>query len=224
MIYTSRQRRDAAAGDLRQRRPRPRGRHARRHGGYSPRARRCASSAAQATGAADYWYAKRLRRSRRSRTPTARPSPFRPTARRPIAIVLRLHQGVQADAKPTATGNPPATLTAVMTDQVDIGWASPPFGLKEIEEGKIHLVAAATDATDRARADHSRHRRQCRRAEEAQGRDRALHAGLSRDHRLHVFGQSAGDEGLCRIRSESPEPMAKRVRDEFFPKSLLRSD
>src|SRR5216683_3241345 len=49
-------------------------------------------------------------------------------------------------AKPTPTGNPSATLTAVMTDQVDIGWASPPFGLKEIEEGKIRVVARATDA------------------------------------------------------------------------------
>ena len=45
-----------------------------------------------------------------------------------------------------ATGNPSATLTAVMTDQVDVGWASPPFGLKEMEEGKIRVVANATDA------------------------------------------------------------------------------
>ena len=33
-----------------------------------------------------------------------------------------------------------------MTDQVDVGWASPPFGLKEIDEGKIRVVARATDA------------------------------------------------------------------------------
>jgi hypothetical protein len=33
-----------------------------------------------------------------------------------------------------------------MTNQVDVGWASPPFGVKEIEEGKIHIVAKATDA------------------------------------------------------------------------------
>src|SRR6476620_7919999 len=66
---------------------------------------------AQATGAADYWYAKN-----------------------PAIKTLK------------ATGNPSATLTAVMTDQVDVGWAAPPFGLKEIDEGKIHLVARATDA------------------------------------------------------------------------------
>lgn len=44
-------------------------------------------------------------------------------------------------AKPTATGGPPATLTLVMSNQIDIGWASPPFGLKEIEEGKIRVLA-----------------------------------------------------------------------------------
>ena len=54
------------------------------------------------------------------------------------------------DVKPIATGSPPATLTNVMSDQVDIGWASPPFGLKEIDEGKIHLVARGSDTTDHA--------------------------------------------------------------------------
>src|SRR5262249_30651457 len=44
------------------------------------------------------------------------------------------------------TGNPSSTLTAVMTDQVDVGWASPPFGLKEIEEGRTRVVARATDS------------------------------------------------------------------------------
>ena len=50
-----------------------------------------------------------------------------------------------AKAKPTATGGPAATLTAVMSGQVDIGWAAPPFGLKEIKEGKIRIVAHGSD-------------------------------------------------------------------------------
>src|SRR5260370_32463251 len=45
-----------------------------------------------------------------------------------------------------STGGGPSTMTAVMTDQVDAGWASPPGGLKEIDEGKIRLLARATDA------------------------------------------------------------------------------
>jgi NitT/TauT family transport system substrate-binding protein len=32
-----------------------------------------------------------------------------------------------------------------MTGQIDIGWAAPPFGLKEIEEHKIRLLARASD-------------------------------------------------------------------------------
>src|SRR5262249_39028654 len=38
-----------------------------------------------------------------------------------------------------------ATLTAVMSGQVDIGWAAPPFGLRELKEGKIRLVAKGRD-------------------------------------------------------------------------------
>ncbi len=44
-------------------------------------------------------------------------------------------------AKPVSTGGPPATFTLVMSGQIDIGWASPPFGLKDIEEGKIRVLA-----------------------------------------------------------------------------------
>ena len=50
-----------------------------------------------------------------------------------------------AKGKPTATGGPPGTLTAVMSGQVDIGWAAPPFGLQEIKEGKIRIVARGSD-------------------------------------------------------------------------------
>jgi NitT/TauT family transport system substrate-binding protein len=32
-----------------------------------------------------------------------------------------------------------------MSGQVDVGWAAPPFGLKEIEEGKIRIVARGSD-------------------------------------------------------------------------------
>ena len=48
-------------------------------------------------------------------------------------------------AQGVATGSPAATLTAVMTKQVDVGWASPPFGLKEIDEGKIKIIARGND-------------------------------------------------------------------------------
>jgi NitT/TauT family transport system substrate-binding protein len=57
------------------------------------------------------------------------------------AFVDELHY----KAKPTATGSPPSTLTQVMSGQIDIGWAAPPFGLNEIGEGKIRIIARGSD-------------------------------------------------------------------------------
>jgi NitT/TauT family transport system substrate-binding protein len=60
-------------------------------------------------------------------------------------LVVAFVNELGAKAKPTATGGPAATLTAVMSGQVDIGWAAPPFGLQEIKEGKIRIVAHGSD-------------------------------------------------------------------------------
>jgi NitT/TauT family transport system substrate-binding protein len=60
-------------------------------------------------------------------------------------IVVAFINELGAKAKATATGSPPATLTAVMSGQIDIGWAAPPFGLKEINDGKIRIIARGSD-------------------------------------------------------------------------------
>src|SRR6185295_3401121 len=60
-------------------------------------------------------------------------------------IVVAFGEELGVKAKPTATGSPPGTLTAVMSGQIDIGWAAPPFGLKEIQEGKIRIVGHGSD-------------------------------------------------------------------------------
>ncbi len=60
-------------------------------------------------------------------------------------IVVAFVQELGLKAKPTATGGPAATLTVVMTGQIDIGWGAPPFGLKEVKEGKIRIIAHGSD-------------------------------------------------------------------------------
>jgi NitT/TauT family transport system substrate-binding protein len=60
-------------------------------------------------------------------------------------IVTAFIQELGAKAKPTATGGPPGTMTAVMTGQVDIGWAAPPIGLQDIKDGKIRILARGSD-------------------------------------------------------------------------------
>jgi NitT/TauT family transport system substrate-binding protein len=61
-------------------------------------------------------------------------------------LVLAFASELGVKARPTATGSPPATLTAVMSGQVDIGWAAPPFGVKELKEGKIRILIRGSDA------------------------------------------------------------------------------
>lgn len=60
-------------------------------------------------------------------------------------IVVAFKEELGAKGKPTATGGPPGTLTAVMSGQVDVGWAAPPFGLQEIKDGKIRILARGSD-------------------------------------------------------------------------------
>jgi NitT/TauT family transport system substrate-binding protein len=60
-------------------------------------------------------------------------------------IVVAFAQELGAKAKPTATGGPPGTLTAVMSGQIDIGWSAPPFGLQEEKDGKIRIIARGSD-------------------------------------------------------------------------------
>jgi NitT/TauT family transport system substrate-binding protein len=60
-----------------------------------------------------------------------------------LALALARHFGVSL--VPQATGNYAATLTQVMTKQVDIGFAQAPFVLDAVEDGRIRLVAKGAD-------------------------------------------------------------------------------
>jgi NitT/TauT family transport system substrate-binding protein len=101
---------------------------------------------AEATGAADYWYAKSDSGIKTLKDTNGKTIAFSSRGSSTNSIVLAFINEFKLTAKPQATGSPPATLTAVMTGQVDVGWAPPPFGLREMDEGKINLVAKATDA------------------------------------------------------------------------------
>src|SRR4051794_10156505 len=49
-------------------------------------------------------------------------------------------------AKLTATGSPSSTLTSVMSNQVDVGWSAPPFGLDQLDKKEIRIVASGNNA------------------------------------------------------------------------------
>ena len=177
---------------------------------------------AQATGAADYWYAKNPAIKTLKDT-DGKTIAFSSNGSSTQSIVRAFITEFKLTAKPQATGNPAATLTAVMTDQVDVGWASPPFGLKEIEEGKIHIVAKATDA--------ALVRGQTIRVVVANAglliKRKDVFERFMRAYREAIDYMYSDNPQVIKDYAEFvkvPEPMAKRVRDEFFPKSLINPD
>ncbi len=99
------------------------------------------------TGTGDlYWYVKGDSPIKSIKDATAQNSiAYSTSGSSSNNIVVAFGQELGVKAKPTATGGPPATLTQVMTGQIDIGWAAPPFGIKEIKEGKIRIVARGSD-------------------------------------------------------------------------------
>ena len=60
-------------------------------------------------------------------------------------IVVAFGDELGVKAKATATGGLPGTLTSVMSGQIDIGWSAPPFGVQEIKDRKIRIVARGSD-------------------------------------------------------------------------------
>jgi NitT/TauT family transport system substrate-binding protein len=178
--------------------------------------------AAQATGAADYWYAKNPSIKTLKDT-NGHTIAYSTNGSSTHSVVRAFLDEFKLTAMPQATGNPSATLTAVMTDQVDVGWASPPFGLKEMEEGKIHLVARATDAalvrgqTIRvlvANADVLAKRKDVIERFMTAYRESIDYMYSSNPRVITDYAEFA----------KVQEPMAKRVRDEFFPKDLVNPD
>ena len=177
--------------------------------------------AAEATGAADYWYAKTDCGIKSLKDAAGKTIAFSTAGSSTDSMVKAFIKEFKLDVKPVATGSPPATLTAVMSNQVDIGWAAPPFGLKEIDEGKIRLVARGRDTkiiggqTIRviiANADALKTRKDVLRRF-MQAYAETIDYMYSNDPK--VITDYAAFAGIT-------PALAKRVRDEFFPKSLMQ--
>ena len=58
----------------------------------------------------------------------------------------RLASHVNTKVDLVVTGGPPATITQVMTGQVDAGWSVYPIGLDKVASGELRIIASANDA------------------------------------------------------------------------------
>ncbi len=178
---------------------------------------------AEATGAADYWYAKTSSPIKTLADTNGRTIAFSTQGSSTQSIVRAFIDEFKLTARPISTGNPAATLTAVMTGQVDVGWASPPFGLKEIDAGQIRVIARATDSalvrgqTVRVLVTNT----------DTLTRRKDVVARFLDAYREAIDYMYSDNPQVIKDYAEFtgvPEAIARRVRDEFFAKSVVNPD
>jgi NitT/TauT family transport system substrate-binding protein len=97
-------------------------------------------------GASDlYWYVRAADPIRSLRDAAGKTAGFSAVGSSSHLILLSLLDAAGVQAKPTPTGGAGATLTQVMSGQVDLGWSAPPVGLREVDAGQIRIVARGAD-------------------------------------------------------------------------------
>jgi NitT/TauT family transport system substrate-binding protein len=126
-------------------------------------------------------------------------------------------------AKPTAVGGPAINLTAVMSGQIDVGWAAPPFGLDQLDKNEIRVIATGNDAevfrgqTVRLNIAH---------ADYSSKTNKETIARYMKAYR-ETIDCMYQDEKCLKAYADwlnIPEAKAKRTRDEFFPREAINPD
>ena len=178
---------------------------------------------AETTGAADlYWYVKADSPIKTLKDTDGKTLAYSTNGSSTHGIVTAFIKQYDLKAKPTAMGGPAANLTAVMSGQVDVGWAAPPFGLDQLDKGDIRRIAGGNDASvfkgqtvrlNIANASFlsskkdvvNRYMKAYRETVDAMYKDPAM---------LKVYADWL----------QITEAKAKRTRDEFFPPPAIEPD
>ena len=100
----------------------------------------------QAAGAQDlYWYVKADSPIKSWKDTEGKTLAYSTNGSSTHGIVTAFMSEQKLKARLVATGGPPATLTQVMSGQIDIGWAAPPFGLDQLDKNEIRVIAKGSD-------------------------------------------------------------------------------
>src|SRR5215831_5728549 len=96
-------------------------------------------------GAYEFWYVPAKSPIKSLKDAANKSVAYSTTGSSTNLMVLGFQELYGVKLKPVATGNPVATLTQVMSGQVDVGYSVPPFGVAELEQGKIRIVGRGND-------------------------------------------------------------------------------
>jgi NitT/TauT family transport system substrate-binding protein len=178
---------------------------------------------AETTGAADlFWYAKADSPIKTLKDTDGKTIAYSTNGSSTHGIVTAFMKQYELKAKPTATGGPPGTLTQVMSGQVDIGWSAPPFGLDQLDQNQIRIIASGNDA---AAFNGQTVRLLLTTAPVLQARKPVIDRYM-KAYRETVDWMYANPQAL-KVYAQwlnISEAKAKRTRDDFFPKEALNPD
>ena len=135
-------------------------------------------------------------------------------------LALIRHYGV--NARPIASGAAAVTLTQAMSGQIDAGWASPPFGLTQLQDGQIRIIARGSDVPstrDQTVRVHIANANVL-----AQRRDVIVRYMRAYRESLDFLYDNPEGVRIFAQYAKVSEPLATRIRDEFLPKAAEQPD
>jgi NitT/TauT family transport system substrate-binding protein len=178
---------------------------------------------AETTGAKDlYWYVKADSPIKSLKDADGKILAYSTNGSSTHGIVTAFMKQYDLKARPTAVGGPAVNLTGVMSGQIDVGWAAPPFGLDQLDKGDIRIIATGNDAevfrgqtvrVNIANADYYK-------------ANKDVVARYMKAYRETVDCMYK-EERCLKAYAEwlnIPETKARRTRDDFFPPESINPD
>ncbi|HKA74913.1 MAG TPA: ABC transporter substrate-binding protein [Xanthobacteraceae bacterium] len=136
--------------------------------------------------------------------------------------LLALIKHFDVSAQPVASGAAAVTYTQAMSGQIDVGWASPPFGLEALQDGKTRLIARGSDAP--STRDQTVRVHIINANVLVQRRDAIARFMRAYRETYDLLYDNPQGVKLYAPYGKVTEPLAIRIRDEFLPKPAMLPD
>ncbi len=178
---------------------------------------------AETTGAGDlYWYVKADSPIKTLKDTDDKILAYSTNGSSTHGVVKAFIDEYKLKAKPTAMGGPAANITAVMSGQIDVGWAAPPFGLDQLDAKQIRIIATGNDA--------SVFKGQTVRLNIANADYLKTHKDVVARY-MKAYRETVNymytDPAALKVYADwlkITEAKAKRTRDDFFPRASVEPD
>ena len=170
-------------------------------------------------GSADYWYVTASSPIKTVTDISGRTIAYSKVDASSRYDVFDLMQRYRVKARPVLIAGATPTFDQVMAGKIDVGWATPPYGVDAVEQGRIRVIAKANDiptirdktvSVTIASTDTLQKRKDIV--------DRFTQA--YRETIEWMYSDPAAPKTYAEF-ADMPEEVARRIRDEFFAKDML---